>query len=362
MNEAEKKEYLERYKEKKRDGELFFPDSIAKDAVVSLLLFVILIGLVLFLGVPNEPPVNPSDTSYLPRPEWYFLWAFQLLKYFPGKLEGVAIAGLGLLLGVVLFGLPFFDRSSKRHPMNRPVATAVMVVVVLGIVFLTIQAVVTTPQQAEAVQVGGDLASRIEAGGKLYAEHCAECHGADGEGAEITTSPGEFTNPLNSEDFLLTRSRDTIYKIIEYGQPGLGMQAFGATYGGPLTGPEIRAIVDFIESWYAPPEADQAGANLAAIETPSFSQHVQPILDKRCASCHGRRQKGGFSVVDYDSVMKTGDHAPVIVPGDAANSVLAQMLRGVKTPAGGQMPPTRPLTEDQIQLIERWINQGALDN
>jgi len=261
MNEAEKQEYLERYKEKKRDGELFFPDSIAKDAVVSLLLFVVLIGLVLFLGVPNEPPANPSDTSYLPRPEWYFLWAFQLLKYFPGKLEGVAIAGLGLLFGVALFGLPFFDRGSKRHPLNRPIATAVMVVVVLGIVFLTIQAIVTTPPQAEAVQVGGDLASRIEAGGKLYAEHCAECHGANGEGAEITTSPGEFTNPLNSEDFLLTRSRDTIYKIIEYGQPGLGMQAFGLTYAGPLTGPLTGELTATLVSPTAiPPDTSHEGS------------------------------------------------------------------------------------------------------
>ena len=60
--------------------------------------------------------------------------------------------------------------------------------------------------------------------------------------------------------------------------------------------------------------------------------------------------------------MTSGDNAPVIVAGDAANSILAKMLRGVKTPAGGQMPPSRPLKEEQIELIERWINQGAQNN
>jgi mono/diheme cytochrome c family protein len=269
---------------------------------------------------------------------------------------------LGLVIALALFGLPFFDRGPRRHPLSRPIASAAMALVVLGIIFLTIQAVVTTPPQAEAVVIGGDLASRIEAGGKLFQEHCAECHGQNGEGAEITTSPGTFTNPLNSEDFLATRSRETIARIIEYGQPGLGMQAFGLAYGGTLTTPEIRTIVDFVQSWYVPPEEAGAGVNLAAVETPSFSQHVKPILDKRCASCHGRPKKGGFSIADYNSVMTSGDHAPVIVAGDAASSILPQMLRGVKTPAGGQMPPSRPLKEDQIQLIERWINQGAQDN
>ncbi len=362
MNEAEKKDYLERYKKKKQNGEYFWPDTIAKDAVVSLGIFVLLICLAVFVGVPNEPPANPSDASYIPRPEWYFLWAFQLLKYFPGKLEGIAILGLGAAIVVGLFGLPFFDRNPKRHPLNRLVATTVMTLIVVGLVFLTIQAVVSTPPQVEAIDLGADLASRVEAGGTLYQEHCAECHGADGEGAEITSSPGDFTDPLNSEDFLITRSRDTIFQVTNYGQPGLGMQALGLAYGGQLTDQEIRVIVDFIEAWYVSPEEEAAGPDLALIETPSYAQHVQPILDKRCASCHSRRLKGNYSVVDYNAVMTSGDNAPVIIAGDAANSILVQMLHGIKTDAGGQMPPARALRADQIQLIERWIDQGAQNN
>ncbi len=373
MNEAEKQKYMKRYKEKKAEGELFFPHSIAKDAIVSLLIFVVLILLAVFLGVPNEPPANPADSSYVPRPEWYFLWMFQLLKYFPGQLEGVAIVGLGVLLAVGLFGLPFFDRNPKRHPRNRPIATVAMLAIVAGMVFLTVQAVVTTPPQAEAANVGGDKQARIEAGGKLYADNCAKCHGENGEGAELPDQPGEFTNPLNDESFLITHTQptaDAIFNVIDYGWESLGMPPFGLANGGALTDPDIKAIIEFISAWYTPPETEATDTGGGAvpvvdpntIETVSFKQHVKPIFDKRCLSCHGARAKGGYKVTDYNAVMTTGDNAPVITPGDAANSILAQMLNGIKTPAGGQMPPSRPLPQQQIQLIEKWINQGALDN
>lgn len=364
MNEVEKKAYWAKYKEKKANGERFFPHSIAKDAITSLFLFVLLLGLVIFVGVPSEPPANPSDASYIPRPEWYFLWTFQLLKYFPGALEGVAIVGLGLVIAVGLFGLPFLDRNPKRHPRNRPVATAVMSLIVVGLIFLTLQAAVTTPEAAEALSVGGDKAARIEAGGALYQEYCAGCHGENGEGGEIEGQPGEYTNPLNDEPFLITHSAESLFNVVDYGWESLGMPPFGLKYGGALTDPDIRAIVEFMQAWYVPEEEGAEGdlAALALIETPSYTQHVKPIFDKRCLSCHSARKKGGYSMVDYTSIMTTGDNAPVIVVGDAANSILAQMLRGIKTVAGGQMPPSRPLPREQIELIERWINQGALDN
>lgn len=370
MNDAQKQDYLKRYKEKKAEGELFFPHSIAKDAIVSLGIFIVLILLAVFVGVPNEPPANPADSSYIPRPEWYFLWMFQLLKYFPGELEGVAIVGLGLLLALGLFGLPFLDKNPKRNPRNRPVATVVMLAIIAGMVFLTIQAVATTPPQAEASNVGGDLQARIEAGGKLYADNCAKCHGENGEGAEIPDQAGEVTNPLNDEAFLITHtegSTDAVFNVIDYGWESLGMPPFGLRNGGGLTDPDIRAVIDFISAWYVSPEDESAAGgdqtvDPATIETVSFAKHIKPIVDKRCLSCHGPRAKGGYMMRTYDEMMNTGDNTPVITPGDAANSILAQMLRGVKTPAGGQMPPSRPLSQPQIELWEKWINQGAQNN
>ena len=85
MNEQEKQDYLEKYNEAKKSGEPFFPDALFKDALVSLVIFLILVALAYFIGAPLDERANPADTSYNPRPEWYFLFLFQLLKYFPGK-------------------------------------------------------------------------------------------------------------------------------------------------------------------------------------------------------------------------------------------------------------------------------------
>ena len=82
MDENQKHEYLEKYKRAKQIGVKFWPDIIYKDLIITVALFLILILLATFIGVPNEPKADPSDSSYIPRPEWYFLFLFQLLKYF----------------------------------------------------------------------------------------------------------------------------------------------------------------------------------------------------------------------------------------------------------------------------------------
>ena len=70
MNEQEKKSYMKGYKEAKEKGVPFFPDIIFKDAVVSLIIFLVLVALATFIGAPVEERANPNDTSYTPRPEW----------------------------------------------------------------------------------------------------------------------------------------------------------------------------------------------------------------------------------------------------------------------------------------------------
>ena len=80
MKDEQKKSILEKYKLALQKGERFWPDSIYKDLLISLAIFIILILLASFLGVPTEPKANPNDTAYIPRPEWYFLFLFQMLK------------------------------------------------------------------------------------------------------------------------------------------------------------------------------------------------------------------------------------------------------------------------------------------
>ena len=132
MNEAEKQKYLDDYHAEKEHGVPFFPDTLFKDAVVSFVIFLILIALAYFVGAPLEARANPGDASYTPRPEWYFLFIFQLLKYFPGNLEVIGVILLPTIAIVLLFLLPFLDRSPRRHFLNRPIVTVAVVISAIG--------------------------------------------------------------------------------------------------------------------------------------------------------------------------------------------------------------------------------------
>ncbi len=121
-----------------KTGKPFFPDQVFEDVVGMLILFVILACAALFVPVPLEDVADPTNADYDPRPEWYFLFLFQLLKYFQGPFEILGtfvIPTLGMLL---LLFLPFLDRKEREVLWKRPIALTVTSVCVIGIVGLTI--------------------------------------------------------------------------------------------------------------------------------------------------------------------------------------------------------------------------------
>ncbi len=169
MKPEEKKEYLEKYKRQKEDGVPFFPDIIFKDAVIALVVFLGLIALAALLGAPLEARANPGDTTYTPRPEWYFLFLFQFLKYFPGKLEVIGAFLVPTLLILGLLALPVLDRSSRRHFAGRPLVMATTGIIGAGIVILSVLALREAPPPSQITE--GDQTAA------LYTANCAACHG-----------------------------------------------------------------------------------------------------------------------------------------------------------------------------------------
>jgi mono/diheme cytochrome c family protein len=143
MNDETKKKINERYKQELNRGEFFWPDSIFKDLIVSLGIFIVLILLATFIGVAPEAKADPADTSYLPRPEWYFLFLFKFLALYGqipviGKIEWLAtvlVPGIGI---AILTLLPLLDKSPYRYYSRRIFALAVMGTVILDIVLLTV--------------------------------------------------------------------------------------------------------------------------------------------------------------------------------------------------------------------------------
>jgi quinol-cytochrome oxidoreductase complex cytochrome b subunit len=149
MNEREKQEYLDEYKKAKEKGVPFFPDTLFKDAIVALIVFLILVALAYFVGAPLEARANPADTSYTPRPEWYFLFFFKLLKYFPPALEFIGVVIIPTLAILLLFGLPLLDRSPKRHFMSRGWVTGALVIGIISVLTLTTLSLLEAPPPSE---------------------------------------------------------------------------------------------------------------------------------------------------------------------------------------------------------------------
>jgi len=369
VDDEQKQRYLEKYKQAKQQGVKFFPDIIYKDLLVSFALFIILVMLATFVGVANEPKADPSDSSYIPRPEWYFLFLFEMLKFFPGQIEWVGTIVVPTVAILALFLLPFLDRKPARYPGKRWRAIGVMGVVVLAMIALTIRAVITTPPQVEAETVATTLSESILIGQDLYSINCVECHGPDGEGGIIEGVEGlegYDMKSISAQDEMYTRTDDTLFNVINYGQPDLGMQPFGIAYGGELSIGEIETIVDFMRyTWddraELPQEVTQASAmpTLGEDQVPSYDVHIEPLVKRYCISCHRPGKKNNnYLMQSYEEVMNTGDHAPNVIPGDLASNLI-RMLHREEIDAGGPMPPTKALKPEIIAIFERWVLGGA---
>ncbi len=149
MNEETKQKINRKYERELNDGERFWPDSIFKDAIMALGIFLILVLLASFVGVHDSPKADPSDSSFIPRPEWYFLFLFKFLALYGqipvlGKIEWIATVLIpGIAIGILTL-LPFIDRSEHRYYAKRAMPIGIMGIMVLGIVLLTLLADVPT--------------------------------------------------------------------------------------------------------------------------------------------------------------------------------------------------------------------------
>ena len=155
----------------------FYPWHVAKDTLMMAAVFAALFAAALLLPAHLDEIANPADADYIPRPEWYFLSLFQLLKYFPGPLEVVATQVVpGVVVGG-MFALPFLDRGPNRHPWapSRRVFTLLVASVGGGIVTLTVLGLRDAP-----VRFDPNVWGPQSVAGYLTAEGqenpCARCH------------------------------------------------------------------------------------------------------------------------------------------------------------------------------------------
>jgi len=256
-------------------GRKFYPEQAFRDTVAIFLAFAILFVMAAAVRVPLEELADPTDTTYVPRPEWYFLFLFQTLKLFKGPLEMAGAVILPALAILVLILVPFMDRGRIKKITERGFAAAIVVLAALGWAGLTAVALVTTPKPAVA-QVDFSQPtdwlqlSPMELAGIGYfrEENCASCHTVGGGKSRI--GPDLANMPIKRSAAWMIQH----FKRPSAMVPGTAMPAI------QLTDAQLNTLAAFLLK-LNPQNAE------ALQSAPDFATQGALIYQKSfCGSCH----------------------------------------------------------------------------
>jgi menaquinol-cytochrome c reductase cytochrome b/c subunit len=189
MKPKDKQKYLEEYEVFKKKGKPFFPYAVLKDSTMALIVVAVIIAMSLILGAAQGPKVDPTTTTYTPRPDWYFFFLFEVLRVIkPPQLVPIATIGIPTICMALLLLLPFYDRGPERRPERRPLATVAGCLTILAMGYLTYAGAVAGPP----TQIDLKVAPQYQAGKEVVAgSGCLACHkigdnGNNGPGPELT--------------------------------------------------------------------------------------------------------------------------------------------------------------------------------
>jgi menaquinol-cytochrome c reductase cytochrome b/c subunit len=198
MNQAQKEAYLREYSILKNQGKPFFPYAVAKDSVMAVIVLAVIIFLSLLFGAEIGPKVNPTTTTYVPRPDWYFFFLFEVLRVMKNipKFTDLATIGVPTICMILLFLLPFYDRSPERRIERRPVALAAGLTTIFAMAFLTYSGADTGSPNSVDLSPPSNLSAQQAAvfkQGELVVGQsgCLACHvigsnGNNGPGPNLT--------------------------------------------------------------------------------------------------------------------------------------------------------------------------------
>jgi ubiquinol-cytochrome c reductase cytochrome b subunit len=208
---------------------------VAFGGVIGIIFF-----LAVFADVALENVAGTVDPAYLPRPEWYYMWLFQLLTFFPGKFEffGSLVIPIGVI--IILFGLPFLSRTDLRGMADRPLATAVGITSLVGVVYLTLMGFEGARSYGDVIVVPDRQLTQSEQKGlKIYSNReCAYCHHILGRG-------GRIQGPDLSNVVVKNRTKDWLRRFIKDPQ---AISPWSIMPKYDLSQEELSDLADFILS------------------------------------------------------------------------------------------------------------------
>ena len=198
MNQAQKEAYLREYSVLKNEGKPFFPYAVAKDGAMACIVMAVIIFLSLMFGAELGPKADPTTTTYVPRPDWYFFFLFEVLRVMRNvpKFTPMATIGVPTICMILLFLLPFYDRGPERRIERRPIALAAGITTIAAIAYLTYSGAHTGSPNAVELKAPTSLSAaelkQWHAGADVVGESgCLACHtlgdnGNNGPGPALT--------------------------------------------------------------------------------------------------------------------------------------------------------------------------------
>ena len=376
----------------------FWPDQVFKDGWVATVIIVALVGLTVYFPPPVSGMADPLDASYVPKPEWNFLFFYEALKFFPGPLEVIATVGIPLGGFIILILVPFIDTRAERNPVKRPLAMAGWVIAVGAFIALTVAGAVSKTEGLEraapyappaakstaapaAVKAPSSTVGDVRAGSELFqASGCTACHSIGGKGGNIGPDlsdeglrgqtrkwitdqirDSKSHNPKSIMPSFISLGDDKIGKLADY---LLSLKAGGAASSKGAAGAAMAAAGGRMSA--AAVATGPHGEPGPASNIIGSADHGALLFAQTCAACHG--PQGMDKVPNPGSV---DGHVPSLNPVDpdiynadpkTFAAVIDRYIQHGSRPEGpspalSMLPigDTHTLTQQQIADIEAYV-------
>jgi ubiquinol-cytochrome c reductase cytochrome b subunit len=293
----------------------FFPYQAARDLTIAVTAGVLL-AVLAWQGAPAlEPPADPTASDYIPRPEWYFLGLFQLLKYFPGKLEVVGAIIIPGAAMMILTLLPWIDRARTRGLRERRWLLGALAAGVAGLAALTVMGALDKPPATT-----GDWNIREQAGLALMGgATCTTCHSDTG-----------LAGPLNP--MRISRPRDWVSAHLQDPQ---------------MIAPGLRLAPESNEHDRDAILAALARGRSGELPTlPEDAARIAVLFNRNCLRCHVMGPVGGTEGPKLTTAGAEHDEAALI----------RQITNPKDVDPQGEMPAFGDkLTSGEIAMLARWL-------
>jgi ubiquinol-cytochrome c reductase cytochrome b subunit len=334
----------------------FWPDQAFKDLLIGTLIILTLITLAVFLPKPFNGPADPLDSSFIPKPEWNFLFLYEALKFFPGKLEPIGSVGIPQFVVLLLVLLPFLDRRPEQNPLKRPVAISSGALFGLIIITLTIAGYYSKPEATGApspsVQTGPrtSVPAGTQNGAQLFqSQGCGACHRMNGSGGSIGPDLSNEGSGGRTRDWLVTQIRNPKAHF-----PDSIMPSFSA-----LSDKQVSDLADYLMGLKNAP-AQQSSQNAS-----SSAATVSPVQSEGSSMPASQKQTGLAA-----DIIGSAERGALLFKMECAACHGPAGTDKVPNPgsADGTVPPLNPIDRELFsknpkqfaENIDRFIQHGSV--